>query len=92
MTNYLVLSQLTLDAIQAEAIRAHNKHGKNSLVNPNMHWSLKLAALMEEVGEVAHELTYDINDSKSDLVKELIQVAGLAAAWVESLEGNSFDS
>jgi len=86
---HLPLSPLTLDAIQAEAIRSHLKHKENSLLNPDMHWSLKLSALMEEVGEVAHELTYDVEDNKDNLVKELLQVASLAATWVESLEGNS---
>lgn len=84
----LPLSPLTLDAVQAEAIRAHLKHGDNSLLNPNLHWSLKLSSLMEEVGEVAHELTYDVEDNKNDLVKELLQVASVALCWVESLEGN----
>jgi len=83
----LPLSPLTLDAVQAEALRAHLKHGDRSLLNPEMPWDLKLAALMVEVGEVAHELTYDQPDDKAKLVKELLQVASVALTWVESLEG-----
>jgi hypothetical protein len=98
----LPLSALTLDAVQAEAVRAHLKHGPMSLLNPEMPWSYKLAALMEEVGEVARELTYDgggyLNgprplgpsdaERRDCLVKELIQVASVALTWVESLEGD----
>lgn len=84
----LPLSPLTLDAVQAEAISAYAKHGSMSLLNPNTPVHLKLAALMEEVGEVAHELTYDVEDNKDKLVKELLQVAAVALSWVECLEGN----
>lgn len=70
-----------------EVYRAHDKHGAFSLLNPGMDWNLKLAALMEEVGEVAHELTYDVTVDKGALIKELIQVANVAISWVESLRG-----
>lgn len=91
----MILSQSILDAIQAEAIRAHTKHGDNSLINPNMPTILKLAALMEEVGEVARTLTYDnlpqLDSTKAywkeHIIEELIQVASVAASWVESLKG-----
>lgn len=53
----------------------------------------KLAVLLEEVGEVAHELTEALNDSPGgieapdleSLRTELVQVAAVATAWVESL-------
>lgn len=83
----LVLSDLTLNAVQAEAVRARAKHGENSLLNPDMPTLLKLAALMEETGEVVRELTYDTNNGRDKLVKELIQVASVALSWVESLKG-----
>jgi hypothetical protein len=47
------------------------------------------------VGEVAHELTYDQGGpgvgrfDKDRLVKELIQVAAMAASWIEQLEGSA---
>jgi NTP pyrophosphatase (non-canonical NTP hydrolase) len=53
----------------------------------------RLAILVEEVGEVAHELTYDQGGpgvgryDRDKLVKELIQVAAMAASWIEHLEG-----
>lgn len=91
----LVLSDLTLSAIQAEATRAHLKHGEHSMLGPHYSSGDRLAILVEEVGEVAHELTYDqggpaVGEGRRDeLVKELIQVAAMAASWVEYLEGGS---
>lgn len=90
----LLLSEVTLDAIQAEATRAHAKHGDRSMMGEAYTHSDRLAILMEEVGEVAHELTYDqgllVPDSpehRDRLVKELVQVAAMAATWIEFLEG-----
>jgi len=89
----LVLSEITLLAIQAEATRAHLLHGEHSMLSPNYTSGDRLAILMEEVGEVAHELTYDQGGPgvgqgrKDELVKELIQVAAMAASWGEALEG-----
>lgn len=91
----LVLSQLTLNAIQAEATRAHLRHGEHSMLGTGYSSGDRLAILVEEVGEVAHELTYDqggpsVGEGRRDeLVKELIQVAAMAASWVEFLEGES---
>lgn len=86
---YLVLSELTLNAIQAEATRAHLKHGEHSMMGQQYTAHERLAILMEEVGEVAHELTYDQRNDRDKLVKELIQVAAMAASWVEYLEGGA---
>lgn len=86
----LVLSDITLAAIQAEATRAHLKHGQDSMLGPEQTSGQRLAILVEEVGEVAHELTYDQggrDGRRDELVKELIQVAAMAASWVEHLEG-----
>lgn len=104
------LEGATLSAILAEAIKAEAKHGlEKTLRNPHMPVVEKLAALMEEVGEVAELLTYDkgyrsylaegtvdnptgeqLLDAEEqwrlDLVKELIQVANVAAAWAESVD------
>lgn len=84
----LPLSALTLDSVQAESLRAHLKHGDKSLLNPNMPNVEKLAALMEECGEVARELTYDHDGDTTKLVTELIHVASVALTWVESLEAS----
>jgi hypothetical protein len=83
----LVLSELTLSAIQAEATRAHLRHGEHSMLGDAHNDFGRLAILVEEVGEVAHELTYDQPDDRTKLVIELIQVAAMAASWVEKLEG-----
>lgn len=84
-----VLSELTLAAVQAEAIRAHLKHRMHggSILDPAMPALRKLAALGKEVGEVCKELTYDQTYSQMQLVTELIQVAAVALTWVQSLEG-----
>lgn len=82
----LVLSPMTLSAIQAEATRAYIKHGPHSMFGSLANGD-RLAILMEEVGEVAHELTYDQDGDRDKLVRELLQVAAMAASWVEQLEG-----
>lgn len=84
-----VLSELTLAAVQVEAIRAHLKHREHggSILDPAMPTLRKLAALGEEYGEVCKELTYDQAPSKLQLVTELLQVASVALTWVQSLEG-----
>ena len=51
--------------------------------------SEKLAILTEELGEVAHEVNETIGGHRAldryALRKELIQVAAVACAWIESL-------
>jgi len=90
-----LLSDLTLGAIQAEATRAHLRHGEYSMLGQHYSQSDRLAILVEEVGEVAHKLTYDQGGpgvgryDKGCLVRELIQVAAMAASWAEALEGQS---
>jgi hypothetical protein len=89
----LVLSGLTLSAIQAEATRAHLKHGDNSMLGPNATDDRRLAILTEEVGEVARELNDAAIDGRpvdrDKLVKELIQTGAMCASWVEALEGGA---
>jgi hypothetical protein len=88
---HLVLSGLTLTAVQAEATRAHLKHGEHSMLGAQVSDDRRLAILTEKVGEVAREL----NDTeiagravdRDKLVKELIQSAAMCASWVEALEG-----
>lgn len=54
-TPVLVLSDLTLAAIQAEATRAHLKHGDYSMLGPHYSNTDRLAILGEEVGEAVDE-------------------------------------
>lgn len=90
---YLVLSDVTLAAVQAEASRAHALHGHHSMLGSAVTESDRLAILTEEVGEVAKELNEDRlgkldGDWRDQRVKELIQVAAMALTWVEHLEGD----
>jgi NTP pyrophosphatase (non-canonical NTP hydrolase) len=82
------LERLTLDAIDAEFIRAHVKHNGRTPRSPDMTDGERLAILVEEIGEVARAMTYD-NADPNNLVKELIQVAAMSAAWVEYAETRS---
>lgn len=82
-----VLSIQTLDALIREAERAHLKHKDHggSLLDPALGTMERLAALVEEVGEVARALTYDNNKGIDHLMTELNQVANVAATWYEFL-------
>lgn len=64
---------------------AHAKHGQNSIEAINNHDPRWLSILVEEVGEVSHELTYDATGS---LRSELIDVITVAMAWVSSIDGD----
>lgn len=87
-----VLSQLTLDAVTAEAQRAHLVHGPDGSIITSEHLGDlgRLAALGEEYGEVCRLLTYDHRDPddaewRARFEKELIQLASVALSWVEHL-------
>jgi hypothetical protein len=87
-----IISGLTVSAVQAAALSAHLKHHDHTALNPDMSDLEKLAILTEEVGEVAHELTYDAHGVADDwgerrvrLERELLQVAAVALTWIESL-------
>lgn len=83
--------------VQAERIRAHQKHGAKGNSREDAHWSNNewLPILVEEVGEVAHELTYDaksvftddqLEAKKAALRAELVQVAAMACAWIAAID------
>ena len=87
----LVLSQLTLDAIQAEATRAHLVHGEHSMLAGSDN-DRRYRILAEEAGEVARVLNEaEIQGTldRDHLVQELTQVAAMAATWIEALEGGT---
>ena len=77
------LTSLTLAAIQAEAFRRHCRHAERSVLSKDMPNGQRLAILVEAVGEVASTLASD--GDMANLETELIQVAAVAAAWVEAL-------
>ena len=90
-----------LRLVMNEYDRAKLKHGDYTLDGVKSNDVLRLAALVEEVGEVATELTYDHSqlpeggtraevevlqaELKARLKKELIQVANVALTWASIL-------
>jgi len=76
--------------IHEERERAHAKHGPHGNSRENAHWKNRewLPILVEEVGEIAHELTYDVqSQGKMDRLRaELVQVAAMAAAWINAID------
>lgn len=72
--------------VLANRRKAHEKHkhtdgGSMESMDPSRPaW---LAILVEEVGEVANALTYD---GRSALRDELVDVASVATAWIDSLD------
>jgi hypothetical protein len=87
--------------IHAERVRAHEKHVQHANSREDAHWTNDewLPILMEELGEVAHELTYDaryeselrqdddpVEMRKRRLRAELVQVAAMAAAWIDAID------
>ena len=89
----LALSELTLRAIQAEATRAHLRHGEHSMLAAGTD-ERRMRIALEEFGEVARELNdAEIEERPVDrdkLVKELIQCSAMFASWVEYLEGKQY--
>jgi NTP pyrophosphatase (non-canonical NTP hydrolase) len=79
------VSDVFLEVLHARAA-AHAKHGENSIeaINPaDPRW---LPIFIEEVGEVAEELTYD-KRRPGRLRAELIDVLAVAHAWVDAIDG-----
>jgi YD repeat-containing protein len=78
--------------VHNERERAHAKHGAYNNSREQTTWGDAewLPVLVEEVGEVAHELTYDADAlllrRKAALRKELIQVAAMACAWIDAID------
>lgn len=75
--------------IHAERCRQERKwakphaHGYGSCASEGVEPMVKVAVLVEEVGEVARAL---LDGSDVDVLRaELVQVAAVATAWLESL-------
>ena len=75
-------------SVRAERERAHEKHGAKGNSREDQPWDERewLPILVEEVGEVAHCLTYDADPDPRELRKELIQVAAMACAWIAAID------
>jgi len=80
--------------IHCERVRAHAKHDDNgdSMERKNFDDPAWLPVLVEEVGEVAralcdfrHAAKADKSELRAHLQEELIQVAAMAAAWIDAI-------
>ena len=69
--------------VAAARVRAREKHGANSIEAITAGDARWLPILVEEVGEVAHELTYDASGS---LRGELLDVASVVFAWIAAID------
>lgn len=63
---------------------ADAKHGDNSIEAIPAGDPRWLAILVEEVGEVAHALTYDADALATDLADELLDVMAVCGAWLDA--------
>lgn len=84
------------EEIRSERDRAHVKHGDTSMESQGALSLLRLAILVEEVGEVARVFNeawhrYDSGSPTMarELRSELIQTAAMAAAWADVLPGGT---
>jgi hypothetical protein len=64
--------------------KAHAKHGDKSIEGLPADDPAWLTILVEEVGEVAQQLTYDHDGS--GLRSELVDVLAVASAWLASVD------
>lgn len=77
-------------AVSAEYLRAKERHGEHCIDGSAYDTNeQRLAVLMEEVGKVAHSLTYDSGEGQDDLYKELIQVATMALGFAKAVREKS---
>lgn len=85
-------SSIVYADVHDERNRAHKKHGPKGNSREDQPWNEQewLPILVEEVGEVAHELTYDTGRTTVDraerMREELVQVAAMACAWIAAID------
>lgn len=72
---------------QEEAVEQGHGKGWRSPASADCSDETRLAILIEEVGEVGNALNERRVGKPYDLRSELVQVAAVAVAWVESLSG-----
>jgi NTP pyrophosphatase (non-canonical NTP hydrolase) len=88
MTTHLISANV-LDNIRDEAQRAHDKKGADSMYWPRASNDRRLAVLAEETGEVARAINDGAAGTGTDLAAlraELVQVAAMAATFIQSLD------
>jgi hypothetical protein len=83
-----MFDSITINAVHAAFVSAQVKRGVTGTpARRDMPHGERLAILVEEVGEVAHAMTYGGGDGDgTGLVADLLQVAAMALAWVEGVE------
>lgn len=87
------------DEFHRERVRAHKKHDDGGQSMERKEWLDRawMEVLVEEVGEVAHELNdvrhngvfptgEEYRDVRARVRNELIQCGAMIAAWVESID------
>jgi NTP pyrophosphatase (non-canonical NTP hydrolase) len=81
------LSAIFKERIRQEDLKTKGKF-KFSCADVELTHPQRLSVLVEEVGEVGHEVNEEINQPLDvlRLKKELIQVAAVCVAWLEALE------
>lgn len=78
--------------VHIERIRAHAKHGNNSIEHKDFEDAAWLPILLEELGEVSRELNEARHGNRSDsnqltmLKAELIQLAAMTCAWIAAID------
>lgn len=77
-----LISHQVIALIQKEAQYALDKHGEYAMVDKFLHVNDRYLILAEEVGEVAHAI---LEQDYENLVGELVQVAAMAACWLEAI-------
>jgi hypothetical protein len=92
MADMSTLRTAVYDEVHQERRRAHAKHdaagnSREDAAWDNAEW---LPILVEEVGEAAHLLTYDVTEvsyTRKDMLRaELVQVAAMACAWIDAID------
>lgn len=77
----LIFSEILIERGRQEHLRASGKF-KETCASASMPASEKYVVLGEEVGEIAQAI---LHDDTANLREELIQVAAVCVAWLESL-------
>lgn len=87
-----VLDYIVFERGRQQALKMAGRF-RYTCADPEMSNAEKLTVLVEEMGEVARAILEDgdlANDKHgAELRKELVQVAAVATAWLEGMEGGN---
>ena len=87
-----IAQRIADERIRQQELFAQRRHAYR-VDDPAIDWPRKLRVLVEEVGEVANAIDqWEANprskQAKAHFITELVQVAAVCVAWLESLEVN----